>query len=460
MDEALEGRAVGSGARRGRGGRGDTPARPVNAPAPRDTNVEPAASDRELVDSLNRSETPAERPPDSPERGAAAEDSDSDDRVVRAQVGRDVREGEAPLDEGFFRGEAGDAAGGERDGGRQGIGPRGAVIEIQAWDPNTPYLQVMKQAGPVDAYNAYLDHREKFGTSPAFYLDCADYLLRTDRREEGLRVLTSVAELHLEDARLLRVVAHRLAQVGETDLALGLFQRILALRPEEPQSHRDLALAFADRAAATFEADPIAGTRPAVSDYERALELLHDVVMGEWQRFEGVEVVALMEANAIIERIRRILPQHEGFMNELDPRLVKTLDLDVRIVLTWDADLTDVDLWVTEPSGETCKYDHNRTTIGGLLSKDFTEGYGPEEYCLRRLMPGQYKIQANFYGSRLQQIAGPTTVQATVITNFGRPGETRESLTLRLASAKEVVDIGTVTLEQRAATAPAQPAKP
>ena len=62
---------------------------------------------------------------------------------------------------------------------------------------------------------------------------------------------------------------------------------------------------------------------------------------------------------------------------------MKNLDCDVRIVLTWDADLTDVDLWVTEPSGEKCFYDHNRTTIGGMLCRDFTQGYGPEEYCLR-----------------------------------------------------------------------------
>ena len=53
-------------------------------------------------------------------------------------------------------------------------------------------------------------------------------------------------------------------------------------------------------------------------------------------------------------------------------------------MLTWDADQTDIDLWVTEPSGEKCFYGHNRTTIGGLLSRDFTDGYGPEEYCLRK----------------------------------------------------------------------------
>ena len=134
----------------------------------------------------------------------------------------------------------------------------------------------------------------------------------------------------------------------------------------------------------------------------------------------------------------------------LDPRLRQPLDLDVRIVLTWDTDLTDMDLWVTEPSGEKCFYSHALTTIGGMISKDFTGGYGPEEYLTRRALAGEYRIQANFYGSRSQSLTGPTTLQATVITNFGRPNEQRQALTVRLAGAKDVVDVGTIRFDPAA----------
>ena len=44
------------------------------------------------------------------------------------------------------------------------------------------------------------------------------------------------------------MAAHRLNQIGERELAIDLFEKVLKLRPEEPQSHRDLALALADRA--------------------------------------------------------------------------------------------------------------------------------------------------------------------------------------------------------------------
>jgi hypothetical protein len=39
---------------------------------------------------------------------------------------------------------------------------------------------------------------------------------------------------------------------------------------------------------------------------------------------------------------------------------------------------------------------------------------------------------------------GPVTVQAEVITHFGRPNEKRKSLTLRLEEKKETVLVGEV----------------
>jgi tetratricopeptide (TPR) repeat protein len=318
----------------------------------------------------------------------------------------------------------------------------------------------MKAVPAEQAYGVYLEQRKTFGRSPAFYLDCADYLVEHGQRDLGVRVLTDIAELQLQDARLLRVAAHRLMQISEAstgsaearELAIDLFEKVLALRPEEPQSYRDLALALAGRAqlALSLDVRNSPGASPAAlsqakADYGRALDLLNKVIVGNWPRFPEIELPVLMEANQIIAALAG-RPDLGEVPDPIDGRLRKDLDCDVRVVLTWDADQTDIDLWVTEPSNERCFYGHNRTIIGGLLSRDYTDGYGPEEYCLRKLMPGQYRIQANFYGSRQQELTGPATVQATVITNFGRPNEKRQSLTVRLKEARDVVDIGAITL--------------
>src|SRR4051812_42529418 len=95
---------------------------------------------------------------------------------------------------------------------------------------------------------------------------------------------------------------HRLLQIGERELAIDLFEKVAKLRPEEPQSHRDLAVALSDRADlifATATSDPAAMSR-AAADYGRALELYNKVITGDWPRFPEIELTALMEANRIL----------------------------------------------------------------------------------------------------------------------------------------------------------------
>ncbi len=301
--------------------------------------------------------------------------------------------------------------------------PQPAIV-IKAWDPQTPYVKAIKDAEAGDEYRVYRKHRDQYGTSPAFFLDCADVFFNQKDSDTALRVLSNIAELELENAALLRVLGHRLAQMDKLDLAILVFEEVLKLRPEEPQSYRDLALVLARR-----------------GDYRRAIELLYHVVLNQWDRFAEIELIALMELNNILDKAQRA---GEEDLPYVDERLVKNLEVDVRIILTWDADLTDIDLWVIEPSEEKAFYSHRRTTIGGNFSRDFTQGYGPEEYMVRKAMNGMYDIKTNFFGSSAQQLIGSVTLQVDVFTHYGRENENRKSITLRLKERKETVDIGEI----------------
>jgi tetratricopeptide (TPR) repeat protein len=315
-----------------------------------------------------------------------------------------------------------------------------ARISITPWDPDTPYLRQLKEASPERRLSLYRQLRQQYAASPAFYLDCADYFLKVEERTTALQVLSNIAELELENPALLRILAHRLAQLDLFDLAASLFEEVLTLRPEEPQSFRDLALVLARRAERGAANAGPEKRDTVVADYRRALELLTHVVMNHWDRFAEIEVIALMEANRIIPGAKRA-----GVAGiPLDPRLVRQLDVDLRIVLTWDADMTDLDLWVTEPSGEKAYYSHPLSTIGGSVSRDITVGYGPEEYLLRKGMDGTYRIEANYYGSRSPELAGTATLQAEIFTNYGRPDEQRRAITLRLNRNSETVRVGDV----------------
>ncbi len=307
-----------------------------------------------------------------------------------------------------------------------------ASMVVKRWNPNTPYLTAIKAAPAGGHYNSYLAQRSAYASSPGFYLDCAGYFIDFDL-DVGLRILSNLAEMKIENAALLRVYAWRLQEAGELDRALEIFERVRTMRSDEPQSHRDVALLLIQRYNKTAQQ----------ADALRAVRLLYDVVINKWQRFEQIEVLALTELNALLAKMPVDLRQQCQF---IDARVQQHLPVDVRIVLSWDADNTDIDLHVHEPSGEVAKYSHNRTYIGGFVSRDFTQGYGPEDYFVKKAMTGEYKIYCHYYGSRQQTLVGPCTVTATVYTNYGRPDEQKQVLTLRLNKPRDTYLVGSITI--------------
>jgi hypothetical protein len=207
---------------------------------------------------------------------------------------------------------------------------RQAGIVIKPWQPDMPYLKELQAAkGTTDLFAVYMKNRAQNGTSPGFFLDCADFFREQGASALALQVLSNIAELELEDAALLRVLGHRLLQIGQLDLAVLTFEQVRELRPEEPQSYRDLALALTRRAEETgkrladeqipkgymhpkvklWNGEPYVfdATVPADprADYARAIDLLAHVVMGRWDaRFPEIEVIALEEVNHIIPRAK------------------------------------------------------------------------------------------------------------------------------------------------------------
>ena len=328
----------------------------------------------------------------------------------------------------------GGAAAGPSDDARRQDGDSGASespamkasIELAGWNPDTPYLKAIRAAQ--DPYIEYLAQRENFGKTPSFYLDVADFL-RGDARlpRLGLRVLSNLAELDTENTALTRVLAYRLGQWELYALAVPQFESALAQRPEEPQSYRDLALALA---------------RAPQAQPARAVDLLWQVATGSWDgRFPDVELIALHELNDVLAHAgdgAKIDLKSLG----LDARFLDPVAVGLRVVLSWDADNTDIDLWVVDPSGEKAVFSNPRTRYGGRLSRDFTGGYGPEVFTVRRPLPGTYVVHANYFGDRRQSLTGPVTLQLEFQTRFGNADGKRVSVTRRVEGGSETLEIG------------------
>ncbi len=282
------------------------------------------------------------------------------------------------------------------------------------------YIKLLAGSDNDEPEQNYLKMKEKYGNNPAFYLDACEFYMKEGNIEKAIVVLSNLAELKTENSSLLRTLGYRLYRHQHYKYAELIYREVLKIRGEEPQSYRDLALTCIETGL-----------------YQEAADLLYKIITTSWDsRFPGIADIALNDFNGLINSHRDMID-----MKNYDPALIANIPVSIRIVLTWDSDNCDMDLWVTEPSGEKCFYGYKYTKAGGRISWDFTGGYGPEEYMMKNIVPGKYLIQANYYGTRQQSEWNPVNLKASVYLNYGTGRETRRDITFRLSERKEVVNI-------------------
>ena len=301
-----------------------------------------------------------------------------------------------------------------------GYNPPQARIVLNAYDPDTPYLKVMEYADPAKAIETYHKLKKEYGQTPSFYVDVADYFFKKGDLAQAVLVVSNLAELNLEDAQLLRVLGYKLSSYKAYKEAIEVFRKVVAIREEEPQSYRDLGLALAED-----------------KQYQEAVETLYKVVKNAWdERFGDVQLVTMNDINSLVAR-------HKGIKtNFMDKRLLKSEPVDIRVVLSWDTDNCDMDLWVTDPTDEKCFFDNKLTYLGGKISKDVTQGYGPEEFMIKKAPKGTYKIETDYFGTLSQKQLMPVTLRITFYTHFGTNKEQKQETTVRLTNEEDLIEVG------------------
>ncbi|AXT51408.1 DUF2135 domain-containing protein [Aquimarina sp. BL5] len=296
----------------------------------------------------------------------------------------------------------------------------GPKIKLLAWQPEAPYLDSLRNVSPGKTISLYHQLKEGYKHTPSFYIEVADFFFKNKNKKQAVVVLSNLLELDLENAELLKVVARRLLDENENELAIEVYKEILELRPEEPQSHRDLALAYVQN-----------------KEYQKALDLFNHILKTKWERFESIKEIVLNEINMLISQHKVSLD-----ISMVNKELIYEMPIDVRIVVDWSSNDNDIDLWVMDPKGEKCYYQNKRTEIGGKISTDITAGYGPEEFTLKKAPRGFYTIYVNYFSESRQSIIGPVTVYATMYTNYGRKNQIAKRIAIQLEDGKKTLQIG------------------
>jgi uncharacterized protein YfaP (DUF2135 family) len=177
-------------------------------------------------------------------------------------------------------------------------------------------------------------------------------------------------------------------------------------------------------------------------------------VGGQWhERYRDINRIAAVDYLRLLRKIEAgsAMAHAADFARARRQTLAETTGMetaDLVISLMWSTDRTDVDLHVIEPSGEECFYQHAQTRSGGELTRDVTEGFGPEMYVSRTAQHGKYSILANFYGDDANRTTTRTKVYVTIYENYGQPNEKATRRAVLLSPGQEKREVVKVLVEK------------
>lgn len=286
--------------------------------------------------------------------------------------------------------------------------------EIKTFDIKSDKDYVKQIETSKSPYETYLELRETYQETPSFYYDVATFFIQQKDKETGTKIMSSIAELGLENAELYKLLAYKLKELEMYETELFIAEKVLKSRPFDVQSHRDYALALQDN-----------------KRYQEALDHLYQTITNSYdaefsRRNKNISEILIPEINNLISLYGNNLD-----LSKIDKRMIADIPVDIRVVINWNKDNTDIDLWIEDPNGETCYYGSPTTQIGGRMSNDITQGFGPEQFMLKKAVKGKYKIKTNFFGENQMSLSGPTTISAEIYLMYSSGKEIRSLITFQ-----------------------------
>ena len=88
------------------------------------------------------------------------------------------------------------------------------------------------------------------------------------------------------------------------------------------------------------------------------------------------------------------------------------------------------------------------TKMGGLISEDCTQGYGPEEFMLKKALPGVYKVEVDYYGHSRQTITGKVALMVSIFSKFGTHEQQEKQVVLRLKDIQDRTAVAEFIVEK------------
>ncbi|MDC0742430.1 DUF2135 domain-containing protein [Polyangium mundeleinium] len=303
--------------------------------------------------------------------------------------------------------------------------------------------QMPEESFRVDAAPLAVKSRDKKSIPAPVLADLAAHKLDYDRMTneaerrraslgpaDALKALSSLVEENPGDAVLARDIGVTAMSFGLPADAFHLFRRVAVARPYEPQTYRAMAQTLTR----------LGRTDLAMAYFEVGLAGQWEARFGEFRKILALEYFDLLQRAARGD-LKTSVPEYvKGRLPQV-ARETQLQSADLVVMITWNTDATDIDLHVTEPNGDVCYFGNRQTQIGGMLTLDVTQGYGPEMYVLKNATDGRYKIQAHYFASDRNRASTRTKVQVIVFEDFGTSAQKATEKVIMLEYGKQKHDL-------------------
>jgi tetratricopeptide (TPR) repeat protein len=272
------------------------------------------------------------------------------------------------------------------------------------------------------------------------FMRYAGHLQKKISPDDALKGLSSLIEYRPGDSVLARDIGFSAMEMGLGGQAYHLFRKVADRRPYYPQTYWEMAQCLDDMAL-----------------YDMALVWYEISLAGQWNnRFGDFRKIVQLDYLRFLRRLKNQPQLKIALPDYVDTRL-EQLETNAKIekfkkdtlvvIITWNTDGSDVDLHVIEPGGEECFYQHSTTRAGGSITRDVTQGFGPEMYFIPDAPGGEYKIRVKYFSKDSNRSSTRTRVFVTIHKNWGTPEEETVRKAVTLEHQQEMHELATVRVK-------------
>ena len=283
---------------------------------------------------------------------------------------------------------------------------------------NTPqYLKELEASATLEEAKAvYEKFNNQYSSSPYFYIDANKYFHDTWKDVSFAdEIIDKNSNIFKGNAVLLKALAYNYEAQGRYKKANKAYKDAFVLRPNYAQSYLDMANSYRD----------INEVKQAASIYARYEYLIQEgflerdtvgfepIINREYNNLLMLKKGAVVKGN----KSKNLYIADEGFEG-------------TRLVFEWNDNEAEFDLQFVNPGNQYHTWKHSLADNSESIALEKEFGYNAKEYLLDGALPGQWKINVNYFGNKSLT---PTYLKATIYHNYGSKSQRKEVKVFKLS---------------------------